>query len=212
MITKSRTVKKILKLNRFTTLPMLLDLLDRRKLVLLDPCSWDDKNDTEIIEEYKKKAKISNLFALCFTHDGETIHHWKTFANGPGGCCIEFSANRLIQVLDGISGLRHRMVEYKKITEAKSEFELKDIPFIKRKPYQFEREYRVIWEGKTKNAFFEIEITLDLIRRITFSQQMPAPVYEAVKALLIRNFPELKNKINKSTVYRNDVWINHFKK
>ena len=35
------------KLNRFTTLPVLLDLLKRKRLVLLDPAVWEDKNDSE---------------------------------------------------------------------------------------------------------------------------------------------------------------------
>lgn len=33
---------EIHKLNRFTTLPVLLDLLQRKKLVLLDPDKWDE--------------------------------------------------------------------------------------------------------------------------------------------------------------------------
>jgi len=88
----------ITRLNRFTTLPVLLDFLERKKLVLLDPKSWDDKNDTEVILAYKEKKGIEKLFALCFTHDYETIHHWKTFANGSSGCCIEFDADKLIQI------------------------------------------------------------------------------------------------------------------
>lgn len=51
------TKKKITKLNRFTTLPVLLDLLQRQKLTLLDPKSWEDKNDSEIILEYKNKKE-----------------------------------------------------------------------------------------------------------------------------------------------------------
>ena len=69
--------QKIQKLNRFTTLPILLDLLERKKLTLLNPILWEDKNDSEIILEYKKRKNIKNLFALCFSHNDETIHHWK---------------------------------------------------------------------------------------------------------------------------------------
>jgi hypothetical protein len=62
--------EEIKRLNRYTNLPVLLDLLEAKRLVLLDPSlSWDDKNDTLIIEAYKEKAKIKNLFALCFTHE-----------------------------------------------------------------------------------------------------------------------------------------------
>jgi len=205
-------MNKLIKLNRFTSLPILLDLLQRQKLVLLDPASWEDKNDTDIILEYKRKANIEKLFALCFTHNSETIHHWKTFSNGPSGCCIEFSPGKLIAVLDKTPGIRHGAVFYKKISEARfPEFELSEIPFIKRKPYQFEREYRIIWEGRSGAGFLELDITLDMIRKITFSQQMPPVVFDSVKKMLVQTFPGLKNKINRSTIYRNERWVNYFK-
>lgn len=205
-------MNKLIKLNRFTTLPVALDLLHRQKLVLLDPVSWDDKNDTEIILEYKRKAKIKSLFALCFTHNSETIHHWKTFANGPSGCCIEFSARKLTEIFKKVKGLRHGLVNYHSIQEAgRLPFKLSEIPFIKRKPYQFEREYRVIWEGNSEAAYQEIDLPLTVINRITFSQQMPEPVFESVKELLVTNYAALKNKISHSTIYLNKNWVNHFK-
>jgi hypothetical protein len=204
---------KLIKLNRFTNLPILIDLLERQKLVLLDPASWDDKNDTDIILEYKRKAKIDKLFALCFTHENETIHHWKTFSNGPSGCCIEFSADKLIEIFKTVKGLRHGKVSYKKINDAGSmPFDLQSIPFIKRKPYEFEREYRAIWEGKGEVNYLEIDIPISIVRRITFSQQMPEIVFESVKAMLAKNYKSLAGKINRSTIYRNDRWINYFRK
>lgn len=202
----------IKKLNRFTILPILIDYLERQKLVLLDPSSWDDKNDTLIIEEYKQQAKIEKLFALCFTHESETIHHWKTFANGSSGCCIEFDGQKLLEIFDKDKSLRHGIVNYKKINDTKpSTFALKDIPFIKRVPYTTENEYRVIWEGKTGNIF-EVEVPLENVRRITFSQQIPEPVFETLKAMLARNYPLLNKKIFRSTVYENKTWIKNFKK
>ena len=109
--------QKIQKLNRFTTLPILLDLLERKKLTLLNPILWEDKNDSEIILEYKKRKNIKNLFALCFSHNDETIHHWKTFSNGPSGCLIEFDAEKLIAHIKKIPGIKIGRVEYKKINE-----------------------------------------------------------------------------------------------
>jgi hypothetical protein len=118
-------------LNRFTTLPVLLDYLARKKLVLLDPKSWDDRNDIEVIMAYKEKKNIEKLFALCFTHDYETIHHWKTFANGASGCCIEFSANKLIKIFDDY-GLNHCQMNYKKIAEVRKKVQpLNQLPFTK---------------------------------------------------------------------------------
>jgi hypothetical protein len=203
--------KKIERLNRFTTLPILLDLLEGRKLVLLDPSTWEDRNDTLIIEEYKKRANIQNLFALCFTHWFETIHHWKAFANGSSGCCIEFYPIKLFKIFGRIKELRHGVVNYIKITDAKS-FAIVEIPFTKRMPYEFEHEYRVIWEGTSDNKFLEIPIPLTTIKRITMSQQMPESVFQSVKALIALKYPSLKGSIFRSTIYENKTWVNKFRK
>lgn len=113
-----------------------MDYLSKQELVLLDPSSWDDKNDTLIIEEYKKRMKINKLFALCFTHESETIHHWKTFANGSSGCCIEFEAQGLLEILDKIKEVRHGAMRYIKINDLKDpNIAVYEFPFIKRRPY-----------------------------------------------------------------------------
>ena len=203
---------RITRLNRFTTLPVLLDFLERKKLVLLDPKSWDDKNDTEVILAYKEKKGIEKLFALCFTHDYETIHHWKTFANGSSGCCIEFDADKLIQIFKKAK-LRHGIVEYKKIKEATpNSFKLNQMPFIKRKPYECEQEYRIIWEGDTDANVFELDVPLDTINKITISQQMPEQVFITIKNLLKKTFDDPEKRISRSTIYENKRWINSFKK
>jgi hypothetical protein len=202
----------ITRLNRFTTLPVLLDFLERKKLVLLDPKSWDDKNDTEVILAYKEKKGIEKLFALCFTHDYETIHHWKTFANGSSGCCIEFDADKLIQIFKKAK-LRHGIVEYKKIKEATpNSFKIHQMPFIKRKPYECEQEYRIIWEGDTDTNVFELDVPLDTINKITISQQMPEQVFITIKNLLKKTFDDPEKRISRSTIYENQRWINSFKK
>ena len=200
------------KLNRFTTLPILIDLLEREKLVLIDPTTWDDKNDTSIIEIYKKEKNIRKLFALCFTHENETIHHWKTFADGISGCCIQFNKTKLIEQFQKIDNIRYDLVEYKKIIDINnSNIVRKNIPFIKREPYKFENEYRVIWEGDDDLAVFEIHISLDIIDKITFAYQMPEPVFQSVKKMVESRYPNLNSIINKSTIYENKEWIKKFK-
>jgi len=106
----------IKKLNRFTTLPILLDLLQRKKLTLLDPKPCDDKNDSEVILEYNDEK------------------------------------------------------------------------------------------------YFEINIPLDIINRITISQQMPEPIYATIKNYLkdLKGNPE--SRISRSILYENKRWINRFKK
>jgi hypothetical protein len=203
----------ISKLNRFTTLPILLDMLERKKLTLLNPKLWEDRNDSEIILDYKKRKGIENLFALCFSHDDETIHHWKTYSNGPSGCVIEFDAKKLLTILNKIPNLRHGKVDYKKINDvsAKKKIEIDAIPFTKRWPYRCEEEYRIIYETNEKMDFFEIDIPLNIIRKVTISQQMPEQIYTTIKGYLKGASKDPDSRISRSTLYENKIWINKFK-
>ena len=201
-----------IRLMRYTTLPVLLDFLERKKLVLLDPKNWDDRNDSEVILGYKEKKGIKNLFALCFSYGPETIHHWKTFANGSSGCRIEFNAEKLMTIFEK-EGLMHGKVDYRKISDVKSEsFELDHMPFIKRAPYACESEYRVLWEGDTKDKVYEIDVPLDAINKITISQQMPEQIFKTIKVLLKEAFTDPGKRISQNTIYENTIWINKFKR
>ncbi|MBL7973802.1 MAG: DUF2971 domain-containing protein [Candidatus Kapabacteria bacterium] len=200
----------IKSLKRYTTLPILIDYLEREKLVLLDPSKWEDKNDTLIIEEYKKKANIGKLFALCFTHKGETIHHWKAFANSSSGCCIEFDGPQLIKIFNNIPELKHGKVNYKRINDLTlSKIKLECIPFIKRIPYKTENEYRIICLAGSGNNF-EIDVPISVVKRITFSQLLPEPIYKTIKSMLCDKYPITKRNIIRSTIYENQKWVRHF--
>jgi hypothetical protein len=207
------SISKVTKLNRFTTLPILLDLLQRQKLTLLKPETWEDKNDSEIILEYKKRKKIQNLFAICFSHGDETIYHWKTFSNGSSGCCIEFDAPGLFKVLDGIPRLIHGKISYKKLSRVESKgVTTNRIPFTKRWPYRCEEEYRIIVTSEDESDFFDIDIPLDVINKITISQQIPDQIYKTLVNQLKSLKGDQKSRINRSTLYSNKRWINSFKK
>ncbi|MFT3782234.1 MAG: hypothetical protein QM790_09485 [Nibricoccus sp.] len=199
-------------LKRYTTLPVLLDLLKRKGLVLLDPASWEDRNDAEILLEYKKRRKVPKLFALCFSRGDETIHHWKSFAPGTSGCCIEFSGRMLAAAFAKHPGLRHGRVVYRKISYlARHSIAVERIPFTKRWPYRCEEEYRAIWEGKSDAGFYEVPIDLRTITRITISQKMPVPVYNTIREYLREAFRDPDKHIFRSTLFENRIWIDKFK-
>lgn len=200
------------KLNRFTMLPVLLDLLERRKLVLLNPKKWQDKNDWEIIQTYKKRKGIFGLCALCFSFGDETIHHWNAYSAGSSGCCIEFNGRKLIAIIDELPHVRHGKVEYKQIhkVDAKS-IDIDSIPFTKRWPYRCEEEYRVIWEGDVDEEYYEIDIPLNVISKITISQEMPGQVFKSIKQLLNRDKQGGGSRVSRSTLFENKIWINKFK-
>ena len=201
-------------LNRFTTLPVLLDLLQRKKLTLLDPQSWEDKNDSEIILEYKKRKKLKNLFAICLNHGDETIHHWKTFSSGSSGCMIEFDAKKLFAIIDKIPKLRHGKVIYRRLRDLERTgtiINVEDIPFTKRWPYRCEEEYRIIYESNNSaRTQLDIDIDLDVIRRIKINQQMPAVIYDTIKEHLRGLSGDPDSRIHRSTLFENKRWINKF--
>src|SRR5262245_60853595 len=108
-------------------------MLSRRTLVLLDPSTWEDKNDSEVMLAYKRRRGIEGLCALCFSAGDETIHHWEAFADGISGCCIEFDRDELLALFDQIAGIRHGFVEYRRIAEIPlAVIDVNQMPFIKR--------------------------------------------------------------------------------
>ena len=53
-------------LSRYTTLPFVLDILERRRIVLLPPDYWSDRNDSLVLQKYKQSMGLTCLLALCF--------------------------------------------------------------------------------------------------------------------------------------------------
>jgi hypothetical protein len=93
------------------------------------------------------------------------------------------------------------------------------LPFIKRWPYRFENEFRVIWEGDKDRHEVKIDNIETIITKITISQTMSSARFEKIKEKLgdiklgdnkLRDIATIK--INRSTVYRNEnEWIDVFK-
>ena len=189
------------KLNKYTTLPILLYYLTENKVPLLDPENWEDKNDTCAIRSYMKRKCIKKLLATCFSSSSETIHHWNTYADEISGCCIEFNSSLVTTIIN--SDLRHGPVDYLKIAQLSSVLPDK-IPFSKRYPYRIEKEYRVFYEGAKKN--YSLSFSLEQINKITFSQKMPAPVFEIIKKRLKAELPS-ETLVTHSTIISNPLWI-----
>lgn len=202
------------KLNRFTTIPFLIDLLKRKKLTLLNPKFWEDYNDRETVEIYRKQIKAESVYALCLTHESETVHHWNAFASGTNGCCIEFSPGKLFSYLNRLPGFVHGRVKYLPVNSlSKTSIEVSDLPFVKRYPFEPEKEYRLIVTSNEKQLpAFDINIDVNVIRRITISNNLPQTTFESLKEILALIEPNYKGGIYHSTLYNNTNWINHFSK
>ena len=194
-------------LNRYTTLPVLVDALTHKRLTLLSPKTWEDRNDSFYIDEYRRKKKLKSVLAICFTMSRETFHHWKIFSNGTAGVCIEFDKERLEGSLKTKRGFIGRDVDYRTIEHVEQKApDISDWPFLKRHAFKAEHEFRIIFENleplRTKSLSFEIE----WVDKVTLSPWMPKDFEEATIAL-IKNIAgcELLT-VHRSTLLENERW------
>ena len=197
-------------IRRYTQLPSLIYMLTERKLTLLDPGSWDDKNDSYYLELYREKKKIKTVLALCFAMDAETYHHWSVFAGGSAGVCIQFDHKKLVAALRRRVGVRTGEVKYLLLTQQrKNPLKVSELPFSKRYAYQHENEFRVLYESEgEEGAALDIPIPLSSIARITLSPWLAVALSKHVKDTL-HSIPGCSNlSIARSTLISNQEWKN----
>lgn len=199
-------------LNRFTTLPFVLDILTRKKLTLLNPSKWEDYNDRLTLELFKQRQGYESVYALCLSDNRETIHHWNAFANGSSGCCIEFYQKKLLDILDKNEGVKYGKTTYLKVADLdKKKFNDDMLPFVKRHLFEPEQEFRIIFlSQEPQKETFDIEIELDSIKRITVSNKMPKLIYRSVRKSLINTPHNFQGEIYRSTLFDNRNWTNFF--
>lgn len=196
---------------RYTELPSLIHILTYRELTLLDPRSWDDKNDSYFLQKYREKKKLGSVLALCFTKANETYHHWRVFAPGSAGVCIRFKASTLEASVRKISGLKLKPVEYLTVSEMRNTaVTTAKLPFLKRFAFQPENEIRLLWESKTEEkAALSLPISLSSITRITLSPWLHPSLADEVKNL-IKSIEGCGGiQVCRSTLISNAEWMRH---
>ena len=173
-------------LNRYTSLPIALDVLVRRRVTLLSPETWEDRNDAFYLERYREEKNLRTLVAICFSARGETFHHWKVFSSGSSGVCIEFDKNRLLKEFPSSKGFRYGEIEYrfvKTVNNRRPDVEM--WPFLKRKAFKDECEFRIIYEKPAAHERTKlVDIDLGTINKVTLSPWLPDAVAESVQALI----------------------------
>jgi hypothetical protein len=195
-------------LNRYTTLPVLLDILVHKRIVLLDPNTWEDRNDAHYLERYKTDKKLKTVLALCFSKKRETFHHWKIFSNGSSGVCVEFEKEQLLKPLSGQPGFVLKDVEYLYIKDVRARRpKVEDWPFIKRKPFEDECEFRIVYENDTSEEPFKaVPISLNCILNVTLSPWVPISVAETVKTVIANIEGCEKLRVQRSSLLETSNW------
>jgi hypothetical protein len=196
-------------LRRYTNLAATIHLLRTKRITLLDPATWDDKNDAYFMEEYKRYKKAGTLLALCFSETSETYHHWRVFSHGSDGVCIEFDKDNLLSAFENAPEIKTGYVDYKKINDLNGlrTMGLEQLPFLKRYPYKDEREFRVVYvDSKSAVELKNYKIEVGWIRRITLSPWMTKALASSVKETLKTIGGCSGIKISQSTLVDNEAW------
>ncbi len=193
---------------RYTDLPALIQLLTNRQITLLDPASWDDKNDSFFLSTYKENKKLKTVLALCFTCAPETYHHWRVFSSGSSGICVHFNGPALKSALHKVQGVRFKKLSYLKVRQLREKRPTTaQLPFIKRFPFHPEQEYRALWESNdTACDSLDIPIDLSAITRITLSPWLHPSLRKNVVSALKRIKGCKSIPMWRSTLTENAAW------
>lgn len=195
-------------LRRYTDLTALMYLLHKRKITLLDPASWDDKNDSYYLTQYKEKRRLKSVLALCLMQSDERYHHWSVFAPGPGGVCVKLKREELLATVRMHSHIHMRPVTYMTLSEIRrAKLKVADLPFLKRQAFEHEDEFRIIYTSKTQRlSTLDISIPLSCIEKITLSPWLHSGLSHYVKQTL-RAIKGCENlEIVRSTLISNEEW------
>jgi len=142
------------------------------------------------------------------TEASETFHHWKIFADGMDGVCIEFHKDRLETHLRNAVGVEFGLVEYVKLDQI-AEVELggaSKLPFIKRAGYRDEKEYRIIYGSEQEIYRYDVPFTPECINRIILSPFLPIDLADATKKTL-KAIEVCKDKrVIKSHLINSETW------
>lgn len=194
---------------RYTTLSSALDTLSQQHLVLLSQSKWDDLNDVRFMELYRSHANVGSVLALCCTLATETYHHWRVFAQGMEGICLEFERRLLKQSLLSTAGLEMRKVDYLKVRdlEALHPGDAHRLPYVKREGYSDEREWRIVLTCDDEAMMAKaVAIELRALNRVLLNPWIPPSLADNLRTI-IRKIPGCEAiKIEASRLTNSDRW------
>ena len=205
------TVTKKLKkyIRRYTSISAVIDILKRKELPLLNPQTWDDRNDRHFMSLYKEQLGLGGLYGLCAAACSETYHHWRVFTGTNDGACIEIKRQPLEKELTDIEGVRFGDVDYLLLEDVErlTESDFTRLPFVKRFGFSAEKEYRITAETtEAQRPAISIDFPVRFINKIYLNPWLPEPIARSVTATL-KGFPDCENlKVQRSHLIDSERW------
>jgi hypothetical protein len=195
-------------LRRYTSLPSLLHILKTGRITLLNPATWEDRNDVYAMSRFQESKKLPVVLALCFSRGAETYHHWKVYTKGTEGVCIEFKRDDLLAEFEkNYPEVLRGRVTYKPVDRIKRWLsDIDRLPFTKRWQYRHEEEFRLVYlgrEGESDANAKGFAVNLDCIRRIQLNPWLPKSMVETVRST-VKSFRSVR--VVQTTVLENEAW------
>ncbi|GBU25160.1 hypothetical protein R83H12_01800 [Fibrobacteria bacterium R8-3-H12] len=203
--------KMPIRLHRYTSIPVLLDMLQNNRLFLSNPDYWKDKTDAHFLKEHSK-GKLAR--ALCFFEKNENNYYWELYAKK--GCMITFNAKLLLDSIGknlSNGSLDCRPISYKKQNNLKEKTQKENLPFIKQIRYKGEKEFRIVWTGeKEEKEGASIYIEPKSIEKIVISGEIPENLAKSlINAIHTITKNAFAKKVFYSWLFNNKVWNNKTK-
>lgn len=198
-------------IRRYTSVSALIDTLARKKLTLLSPETWDDRNDRYFMALYREKKNLKKLSAMCATNVTETYHHWRVFSGLSDGACLVIKRKKLEAAFQEVAGVRYGEIEYLKLEELRSftasTEDIDRLPFVKRAAFKDEGEYRVTFESDVDDDEpYQLPIEPSWIDRVQLNPWMPSALVETITNILtnLDGFSDLE--VRRSYLIDSDSW------
>jgi len=194
---------------RYTQLPFALDILESSKLTLLNPASWDDRNDAAFLDSYRAGIGAKSIYALCLTMASAAYHHWKIYAESDSGVCIHL-AEAPLRSWASRNDIEMFGVCYFSLAKARSATVQKvDLPRLKRHVFEDESELRMIYKSADPQDFTRsFKFPLEAIVEIELNPWLPESVFESIRSIISRidgckNIPVTQSHMLTNVEWRN---------
>ena len=203
-----KTAAEAIVLNRYTSLPIALDILYEKRLTLLSPDTWEDRNDAHYLERYRDENDLNSVLAICFSLGNETYHPWRVFSSGSSGVCIEFDKDKLLPSFPAKKGFKHKQVHYHSIKGLQKKSPKSNLwPFLKRIAFKDEKEYRITFESTTEDLRAKsISIDLTSIRKVRLSPWLPEEVAGSIISVIKKIHGCAQLNVIRSSLIDNARW------
>ena len=204
---------------RYTTLPIVMDMLKEKRLSIVGYDAWEDVNDRFNMDLYKLHTETHFLGAYCLNRSRrQDFHQWKIFFDGPSGVCIIFDETKFDEFVKNLHKSSYlignmKYVAYKNgkreqdlaLTTKCGRAETDKLPFIKRAGFSAEREFRIVHFSKEKKDVHHIGFDTSIISDIILSPFLPDGLISSVKSIL-KMIDGCPTRVTKARLNNSKTW------